>query len=289
MPFILKSRLIFNISTMPHLTPFLGPWIASGKTKYSEKLGQQKEIMAELIRQLPQTNFFLQNWHHKYTNWLPFYWAGFQQTTNYTYVIEDLTRLDDVWSELRGNIRWEINKAKDRFELKLVENPSIEDFVKLNEKVYSRKDIKPSFSYETLFKLDGACAERECRKIFIAVDKNGIAHAGAYIVWDENSAYYLLAGSDPKFRNSGAMSFCLWEAIKFSSNVTKEFNFEGSMIRSVERFVRGFGGKQRLVFSVSKTQSCFAFLVLWNLFKERQTSLNMIFNPTNELAPVHSS
>ena len=74
---------------------------------------------------------------------------------------------------------------------------------------------------------------KECRKIFIAVDKNGIAHAGAYIVWDENSAYYLLAGSDPKFRNSGAMSFCLWEAIKFSSNVTKEFNFEGSMINQL--------------------------------------------------------
>ena len=57
MPFIKKVDLFLTFP-MPHLTPFLGPWIASGKTKYSEKLGQQKEIMAELIRQLPQTDFF---------------------------------------------------------------------------------------------------------------------------------------------------------------------------------------------------------------------------------------
>lgn len=51
------------------------------------------------------------------------------------------------------------------------------------------------------------------------------------------------------------MSFLTWEAIKFSSGVTKTFDFEGSMIESVERFFRAFGAKQKPYFQVSKINS----------------------------------
>ena len=74
-----------------------------------------------------------------------------------------------------------------------------------------------------------------------------------YIVWDANSAYYLLGGSDPNFRSSGANSLLLWEAIKFASGVTKRFDFEGSMIEPIERYFRGFGATQKPYLSISKT------------------------------------
>ena len=74
-------------------------------------------------------------------------------------------------------------------------------------------------------------------------------------MWDENSAYYLMGGGDPDLRNSGAASLVLWEAIKHASTVTGKFDFEGSMNESIERFFRGFGGRQELAFNVSKTNS----------------------------------
>jgi hypothetical protein len=53
-----------------------------------------------------------------------------------------------------------------------------------------------------------------------------------------------MAGSDPRFRTSGAMSLLTWEAIKYAGQVTRRFDFEGSMLRPVERFFRAFGGRQ---------------------------------------------
>ena len=50
-------------------------------------------------------------------------------------------------------------------------------------------------------------------------------HAGVYIVWDSNSAYYIMGGGDPELRSSGATTLCMWEAIKFSASVTACFDF----------------------------------------------------------------
>jgi hypothetical protein len=66
-----------------------------------------------------------------------------------------------------------------------------------------------------------------------------------------------MGGSDPELRNSGANSLCMWEAIKFASTVTKAFDFEGSMIESVERFFRAFGARQVPYFQISKINSPF--------------------------------
>ena len=273
MPYIIKRRLGLKLCTLPELTQYLGPWIKPGQAKYAKMLGQQKDVMTQLIEQLPRFDYFLQNWNYTQTNWLPFYWKGFQQTTNYTYVIEDLSDIDKVWNGFLDNIRSDVRKSKNRFNLKIHDEPSVLEFIKLNNMVFERQNIKAPHSEDLFLRLDKACAERNARKIFIAVDEDGRAHAGVYIVWDKNSAYYLMGGGDSELRNSGATSLCMWEAIKFSSTVTKEFNFEGSMIEPVERFVRAFGAKQKLVFNISKTPSL--------LLRVRSCLLSLKGNNTN--------
>ena len=273
MPYIITNKFGLKLCTCPEFTQYLGPWIKPSQAKYAKMLGQQKDIMTNLIEQLPRFDYFSQNWDYKQTNWLPFYWKGFQQTTNYTYVIDDMSSLDVVWSDFQEKIRTDIRKSTNRHNLIFLDNPSFDDFVQLNRKVYQRKNIKVPHSEQTFINLDKVCAQRDVRKIFIAVDEDGRHHAGVYIVWDKNSAYYLMSGGDPELRNSGATSLCLWEAIKFASTVTKEFNFEGSMIEPVERFVRGFGGKQRLIFNISKTPSL--------LLRLRSCLLSLKGNGTN--------
>ncbi|MNZ86002.1 hypothetical protein D3C78_1048120 [compost metagenome] len=91
--------------------------------------------------------------------------------------------------------------------------------------------------------------------MFIAEDDQGRRHAGVYLIWDENSAYYLMGGGDPELRNSGATSLCMWEAIRFSATVTRRFDFEGSMLEPVEHFFRAFGAIQQPFSCASKTPS----------------------------------
>lgn len=254
LPYQIKRVRGFTVVSQPALTQFLGPWLSRSEAKKANDYGRQKDLMSALIAALPSYDHYVQNWSPGITNWLPFYWNGFSQSTNYTYILRDLGDEALLWTQLRDNIRKEIRKAQSRFSITVAEG-DLETFQRLNTMTFARQGKTPPYSNAYLERLDAACASRGRRRILIARDKDGGVHAGAYIVWDTNSAYYLIGGSDPALRNSGAMSLCLWEAIRFAAGVTKAFDFEGSMIEPIERFFRAFGAEQTPYFRVTRTPS----------------------------------
>lgn len=255
MPYVRRLDRGFVILTQPPLTQTLGPWVRFSSAKYANRLSREKHLMEELIGKLPKYHHFLQNWHHTRTNWLPFYWQGFSQTTRYTYRLTDLADAAALWSGLQAKIRTDVRKAKQSARLSIRTDIGIEEFLKLNVQTFERQRKRLPYSEGLVRRLDKVCQARGARRIFIAEDEVGRYHAGVYIVWDENSAYYLMGGGDPSLRNSGATSLCMWEAIRFAATVTRSFDFEGSMIESVERFFRAFGAEQTPYFSISKTPS----------------------------------
>lgn len=249
MPYCIKRRHGLTYITMPKLTQALGPWLRSSNAKYAKALAQQKVLMTELIQGLPPFDHFVQNFHYPITNWLPFYWQGFSQTTRYTYILEDISNLDKVWSGFESKIRTDIRKAEKT--LSIDTNPDIDSFLYLNDMTFARQSLKTPYSRALIKQLDINCQNRSCRKLFIASDLQNRMHAGVYLVWDRHSAYYLMSGANPELRNSGATSLCLWEAIKFASKVTQRFDFEGSILESIESFFRGFGAKQVPYFRIT--------------------------------------
>jgi len=251
-----KGRLGHHYLTMPNLTQFLGPWLTyPGGQKTSRKLSYEKEVLHALILQLPRFDSFTQNFHYSITNWLPFYWQGFMQTTGYTYVLEDLTETDTLFNNFRSNIRREIRKAEKHVTVK-VDN-DVEKFYHLACKTYTRQDLTIPLTLEFMKRVDKACETRECRRIFFAVDNHGQEHAAVYIAWDPVNAYHLISGGDPRLRTSGATSLLMWEALQFAATVTKKFDFEGSMIQPIERFFSSFGAVPKPYFQISKINSRF--------------------------------
>jgi len=256
MPYTIRRKKFgFTYIGQPALSQYLGPWISHSLAKYAKRVGREKGLMEDLIKQLPSFSNYSQCWRYSVSNWLPFFWSGFQQTTYYTYVLEDLSNLDKIYSGFQENVRREIRKASNRFNLKVCSDLSIDEFLDLNEKTFSRQGKSLPYTRDYVKKVIFIAKQRNQSKWFIAKDNEGKAHAGVLIVWDKISAYYLIGGGDPELRNSGATSLCMWEAIQFSSSVTKKFDFEGSMIKPVEKFFRGFGAEQKSYFVVSKTSS----------------------------------
>lgn len=255
LPYRHRRRLGVEILSQPPLTQFLGPWLREAGGKEPARLARQKDLMLALIDALPAYGYYGQNWSSDISNWLPFYWRGFSQTTQYTYVLPLAEGEDYVWQQLHGSARKEIRKATGRFGIRLREVATLDDFLALNSLTFERQGKAVPYSREFVAALDEGCVRNACRKIFIAEDEAGAAHAGAYIIWDGMKAYYLMGGGDPQLRNSGATSFCMWEAIRFAAGVTKTFDFEGSMIEPVERFFRSFGARQTPYFRVSRTPS----------------------------------
>lgn len=255
MPYYIRKKYGLTYLGQPALTQTMGPWIRASNAKYAKRLGQEKDLMNQLIDQLPPYASLRHNWHHGQTNWLPFYWHGFHQTTRYTYRLEDLSDLDAIWSGFRENIRGDIRKAKNRYDLRVRSDLGINEFLELNLQTFERQGMRMPYETRFIGKLDAVCEKKNARRILIAEDSEGRRHAGVYIIWDENSAYYLMGGGNPALRGSGATSLCMWEAIQFAASVTKSFDFEGSMIEPVERFCRAFGAVQTPYFCVFRTPS----------------------------------
>jgi hypothetical protein len=266
MPYCIKRRHGLTYITMPKLTQALGPWLRDSQAKYAKALAHQKALMTDLIQGLPPFDHFVQNFHYPISNWLPFYWQGFSQTTRYTYILEDISNLDRVWGGFESKIRTDIRKAEKT--LTVDSNADIDSFLYLNDMTFARQGFKTPYSRALIKQLDISCQNNGCRKVFIASDSQNRMHAGVYLVWDHHSAYYLMSGANPELRNSGATSLCLWEAIRFASQVCSRFDFEGSMIEPVERFFRGFGARQVPYFQINKMSRLMQMIVaVRNLIK----------------------
>ena len=122
----------------------------------------------------------------------------------------------------------------------------------MQRKTFERQGRKLPFNESIIRKLDNELKCRDSRVLLYAYDDEDNVHAATYFVFDNNRCYYLLSGGDPDFRNSGATSLLLWEGIKLASNRVKIFDFEGSMIEDIERFVRSFGACPRVYYRVTK-------------------------------------
>jgi len=250
LPYVVKQRLGVVALTQPSLTPTLGPWIANSSAAYATALAREHKTMSELIDTLPRFDVFRQAFHPSVTNWLPFHWRGFEASVLYTYRLEDLTDLDRIWSGFRQNVRREIRKAARVVTVR--SDLGLRAFLELNEKTFHRQNLALPYPRESVERLDAACAVRDARRMFFAVDERDRVHAALYVVWDAESAYYLMSGADPTLRTSGAGSLLAWEAIRFCAGVSRSFDFEGSMIPSLERFFRAFGARQTPYLFVTK-------------------------------------
>lgn len=249
LPYVIKKKYGLTILTQPPLTPGLGPWLRPSKAKYSNQLSEQKKLMTALIDQLPEYDYFCQNFHHSITNCLPFYWRGFTHTTYCTYIIKDPNELELVWTELKQSTRTSIRKAQKQLTVRT--DIDIEQFLDIQSLTYQRQGLSFPYSRELVRRLDAACAERQARLIFGAADAQGRIHAVNYVVWDENSVYGLMCGADPEHLNSGASNLLKWEAIKYAAKINRTFNFCGSMLENIESNNRSFGAKQIPYFFVN--------------------------------------
>jgi hypothetical protein len=252
LPFIVRRRGVWTTLVMPPLTPFLGPWFVDEPLRQSTRLAKEKEFTAEMIAALPAHHVFSQCLRPEIANWLPWYWAGFSQTTRYTYVIDDLTDADGLWSRLDDTVRNDIRKARARYNLHVRDDISVEQFLAVNRLSFVRQGKAVPYDDDLVRRIDENCAGRMCRRMIAAVDDRGRHHAVAYFVWDAERTYYLMGGADPELRASGATSLLLWDAIVHAASVSRRLDFEGSMMEGVERLYRRFGARQEPYHSVWK-------------------------------------
>ncbi len=258
-----------RIKMPPLFTQTLGILLAdfSGK-KYAKRITQEKTVIEALVEGIPPCRSYRINFHYSLKNWLPFMWRQYRQTSRYTYVIEDLSDLDQVYSAFLDKKRNHIRKAQ-KADITVRTDCSLDDFYRIAGRTFSKQGMSTLFSFEQLDRLDRVLRQREARKILFVVGPDGRIHAANYIVYDQNCAYNLLSGHDPELRDSHAGSLVIWESIRFAATVSRRFDFEGSCLRPVEEFFRSFGGRQHTYYQIYRSNT------LWQLLRDGWVELRL--------------
>ncbi|WP_066890612.1 GNAT family N-acetyltransferase [Clostridium nigeriense] len=220
--------------------------------KYTSKLSFERKVINSLIGELERKDIksYSQNFDYSFTNWLPFYWKNYNQTTRYSYIIEDTSNYEEIYNEIDSTTKNVIRKAEKVVKVK--KGMTVEEFYKINKMTFDRKNMEMPYDISTLKKIDKVCNDRNCREIFYAEDEKNNIHAAIYVVWDKESMYYLLGGINPDYKNSNSTSLLLLEAIKSACDMGIKFDFEGSMNKDIEKFFSSFGGIQKQYFTIAK-------------------------------------
>jgi len=250
MPYYLPTG---GIISMPPFTQTMGVWFnpAFREKLQSSEIYRRQTICNEFIGQLPRFRYFHQQFHYEFTDWLPFYWSGFRQTTRYTFVLPDISNPEVLRSQLGRGILSDLRKAEKEFGIEIREKISIPDFIDVFASVFRRKGERFN-SADVLQRLVETALQRGDGSLWGAYDRENRLHAAVFVVTAGDCAWYVAGGSDPVLRKSGAHPFLLWNVICSLSGKVRKFDFEGSMIRGVADSFRRFGTEQKAYFSIEK-------------------------------------
>ncbi len=254
LPFEIKKKWGFTYLLPPTLTPQLGPWLVYPEgQKNITKLGYEKEIYTYLINNLPKNQLSIVKFSPSLSNTQPFQWKEYETSVKYTFILDSIKeKRDELFNRLSSSTRKNIKKASKI--INVVLSKDIDILIELSNKTFSRQGMKNPYSDDVIKSLFEIIQKKESGKLLVANDHQGNPHAAMLLIWDHQAAYYLMGGADPKFRNSEAMSLLMWKSIEFASEKVDFFDFEGTMVESVERFFRGFGGVQTPYYQLVKAK-----------------------------------
>jgi len=248
-----------NFIKMPALTSYSGLWLhyPEKMVKPSSKYSFDKQVIQELVAQLPSHHFFYQQLHPALQNSLPFYWEGFQTSRRYSYILEDIKHTEQVYSQFKGSIRTAIKAAKKNYSIK--ESDSITDLLQLHR---DKKD-NPPYDLELFEQLYHQVQAKSQGKLFIAINSAQQPCAALYLVWDTHCAYFLSSVRHSDRAEHHVMAYLIWEAIQFAATKVNrfDFDFEGSIHPGIEHFFREFGGTLQPIIKLSKTSNLLFHLI----------------------------
>lgn len=253
--FVEGRRMGVRYAVTPQLTQYTGVWIADKECEtVSERLSREKKLQNELLQQLEARHLQLIDLRCplSYTYWLPFYWAGFSQRTQYTYRIADLSQPAQVLAGFAHAKQKQIRKAEEAG-IVIDYDMSADELYDLQCTQLSEQGSRDVLSRALVRKVVDSSRSRGQGLIARARDKEGHTHAAVFAVWDDKSAWELISAIHPAYRSSGASTLVVWDAMQHVADKTQAWDFEGSMIEAVENSFRQFGAEPVPYYCLRKT------------------------------------
>jgi len=246
-----ERRTGVRILRNPPCTPIIGPFTRLNATHPVAVLEERRKVleaMADYFARISRVVISV-SLDHEIIDGLPFHWKGFKTIPRYTYVIDLSSPLPEIFSRFSQGRRNDISKA--RRDGVFVEEVSDYNIVaKLVRSTFVRQQARLDSEVLDSILFRYATPQNSFARV---AKSSGRAIACAFVVHDNTTAYYLLSGYEAEHKHHGAGALALAECIRVAQERgLKRFDFEGSSIHPIERFLRGFGGRLTHYFSVNR-------------------------------------
>lgn len=267
LPYLIRSRLRVRYIIMPQLTQMGGIWIREDLQRNEQ---QVLRICRSFTQQLKEMN--LGYYYQQYPLYSPapkmLEELGFAVKERVTYRIANIGDTDTLISTFSKNKRRQLQKAVD---LRVDTSIDAEEFYRFHGQCLQERGKQISYSREFLLVLDRKTKRLGQSQVLAIRNADGELLAAAFLVWDNNTLYYLIPTYREAFKDTGASALLALESIKLARDKQLTFDFEGSMIRGVANHYKQFGSTATSYYAVEKYYHWwFRLAILWNWLRERK-------------------
>ncbi len=265
--FLNTKKYGFTFIKLPPYTPHCGLFFVSESKNNSSVNNFNKDIMNDVCNYFSNQKSALTilAFPTSVNDFQPFIWNKFKVIPNYTYRISLEKSIEDIKSNFDSKNRNVINKA-------------VKDGVVVTENDLSKEELF-QFFMNSLHTTDANIYENELRNIFtkfsddtnsfsVIAKKENVLLGVVFCIFDKTTCYYLLGGVDKKSGIQGVNNLLVQKSIEKAQQLgCTTFDFEGSMLKGVEKFFRSFGGDLVPYYTVNKASLPLEILLK---FKKRE-------------------
>lgn len=247
-----KHKYLISGFLSPILTPYLGIYYFLPKDiqKETSKSDFYKKVTRDLLHKLPKHTLLVLRCHHTLMDLQELHWAGFRSTVKYTYLLRNQD-IDKCYLGFDSKLRNHIVKASESNTISISDDiAELYDFCK---STFERQKRQITYSFPYIKAIHEGLAKFGESKLYVA-SRNGKNVASLMIVNDKHTAYCLTSGYN-EHAERGTMGLLMWHAIKVAFDEGLDFDFEGSDLKGVEHFYRGFGAILTPCYKISHTSN----------------------------------
>ena len=261
----------------PPYTAYYGPLLTgSAKSRDAGARTEEMELVQNLLKALPRASHYDFMLPPGASDLLPYLWNGFQSSVWYTYILSGSydQYLEGMVKRKRRNVRqaWDEVEAGS---LSVSADAPLDDFFALLQQ--AREVTGLTVAEPALRRLLDFDRERKYWKLHLIKDREGRPAAASLVLCTEKRTTGLLSAVSNELRDNQNLANLLAydAAIKWSLESGRSFDFCGSTIPGIERFLRYFGGEFTPRYRLQKSRSLLPFLArAFNRFPKERRPFN---------------
>lgn len=259
----IKKFSLFSIIVPPCLTPYSGILIKKRPSKNiskieSYRLNISNNIVSFLNKHFSQVSLILSPTYNDIRGYI---WGDFNEKVMYTYY-SNLNNPNDLFESFDPDVKRQIKKLENT-DVTINKNDSIETFFDLQEKAFLRQKHSFKLSKKQFYRFLEELDSEKCYKVY-TIYESGVPAYSTIMVFYKQTAYYWLAGGDPKFFAKGHNKFLLWEImLDLNKEGMTDFDFVGANTPSISKYKSNFGFNLVPYYALEKTNNQILKLLLF--------------------------